>query len=107
VSLVWAAGMPSDQENSGLISPLFPSPRLWDGNGEGDSLLPSSKQVPSKPIIEGRKSQDKQCYGFFVFVMALFMIQSFSSIFSANYELPNNFAECEKRVQEESIQVKQ
>lgn len=50
-------------------------------------------------------AQDKQCYGFFVFVMALFMIQSVSSIFSANYELPHNFAECEKRVQEESIQV--
>lgn len=49
------AKMPVDQ--SGLTSPLFTSPRMWSGPGEeGQTLLPSSKQVPSKPIIVRRPS---------------------------------------------------
>ncbi len=65
------------------------------------------RRIPNTPsdrtslpcLQEGRKAQDKQCFGLFVFIVTLFMVQSISAIFSANYELPHNFAECEKRVQ--------
>lgn len=68
-------------------------------------LLPPSSEVPSRPVIEGRESQDKGCFGLFTFVMVLFLFQGTAAIFGANYQMPHEFALCRSRLKQESVRT--
>ena len=83
--------------HSEAFSPAFLSPRMWN---EEDMLLPPSSEVPSRPVITGRESQDKGCFGLFTFVMVLFLFQGTAAIFGANYQMPHEFALCRSRLQQ-------
>jgi len=82
---------------SEAFSPAFLSPRMWN---EEDMLLPPSSEVPSRPVVTGRESQDKGCFGLYTFVMVLFLFQGTAAIFGANYQMPHEFALCRSRLEQ-------
>lgn len=93
----------ANKPGTGAISPAFLSPRMWS---EDDAFLPPSTEVPHRPLLATRREQsDRTCFGLYVFVMVLFVIQGISAVLSANYQLPHEFQMCEDRLQQESIQV--
>ncbi|EKX43012.1 hypothetical protein GUITHDRAFT_163997 [Guillardia theta CCMP2712] len=87
---------------SEAFSPAFLSPRMWN---EEDMLLPPSSEVPKRPVIRDRDSQDKGCFGLYTFIMVLFLIQGIAAILGANYQLPHEFELCEARLAQEKVAV--
>lgn len=92
-----SGGATARTAESEAFSPAFLSPRMWN---EEDMLLPPSSEVPSRPVLTGRESQDKGCFGLFTFVMVLFLFQGTAAIFGANYQMPHEFALCRSRLQQ-------
>jgi len=90
-------GNKTDRSAHEAFSPAFLSPRMWN---EEDMLLPPSSEVPSRPVVQGRESQDKGCFGLFTFVMVLFLFQGTAAIFGANYQMPHEFALCRSRLEQ-------
>ena len=90
-------GSITDRSAPDAFSPAFLSPRMWN---EEDMLLPPSSEVPNRPVVEGRESQDKGCFGLFTFVMVLFLFQGTAAIFGANYQMPHEFALCRSRLEQ-------
>ena len=88
--------------HSEAFSPAFLSPRMWN---EEDMLLPPSSEVPMRPVMTGRDSQDKGCFGLYTFVMVLFLFQGTAAIFGANYQMPHEFALCRYRLQQETVKT--
>ena len=78
--------LPTDRssQHTDAFSPAFLSPRMWN---EEDMLLPPSSEVPTRPIVAGRESQDKGCFGLYTFVMVLFLFQGTAAILGANYQM--------------------
>jgi len=95
-------GHMTDRSAHEAFSPAFLSPRMWN---EEDMLLPPSSEVPNRPVVQGRESQDKGCFGLFTFVMVLFLFQGTAAIFGANYQMPHEFALCRSRLQQETVKT--
>ncbi len=91
------------KKTDGAPSPAFLSPRLWDEDGVS---LPPSTEVPHRPVLASKREQtDRACFGLYVFLMVLFVVQGISAVLSANYQLPHEFQMCENRLKQESVQV--
>jgi hypothetical protein len=78
------------------------SPRLWDTSNQYETLPPSSS-VPKFPIFEGRSRQDRTWLALFTLTVLFLLIQGISAILSADYQLPFEFEQCEKRLRVHSM----